>query len=132
MPKPTRTTVAVAIAFVVVATYGGCVVALDASMYGALIVMPHATTVGILTILLATLGLVHLVWTRLVPSPTLCLLLLILEVVCASVLLGMAVNGVAKTTSAVETAPALTTYQHRMETYLASDKARQYTYARVP
>ncbi|EQC30867.1 hypothetical protein SDRG_11348 [Saprolegnia diclina VS20] len=128
MPKPTRTTVAVAIAFVVVAAYGACVVALDASMYGALIVMPHAIGAAITAIVIAALGLMHLVWTRLVPSPTFCLVLLILEVVCASVLLGLAVNGVAKTTSAIETAPALTTYQHRMETFFASDKAPQFNY----
>ncbi|KDO26678.1 hypothetical protein SPRG_22206 [Saprolegnia parasitica CBS 223.65] len=129
MPTPTRTTVAVAIAFLLFAAYGACVKALDASMYSALLAMPHASTVGTVAIVVAVLGLVHLVWTRCAPSPTLCLVLLVAEVVCASVLLAYAVAALSTTTHAIDDSPKLTTYQHRMEEFLASDAARQYKYS---
>ena len=45
MPKPTRTTIAVAIAFVAVAAYGAYVAALLGSMYDELVALPHEAMV---------------------------------------------------------------------------------------
>ncbi|EQC28667.1 hypothetical protein SDRG_13544 [Saprolegnia diclina VS20] len=92
MPKPTRTTVAVGVLFVAHAVYAACVIALEASMYGELLKRPNARTLSIVLLLASAAGLAHLVWTRNVPSPNVCILLLVLDVVCVSVLLSTAVN----------------------------------------
>ncbi|KDO32946.1 hypothetical protein SPRG_02639 [Saprolegnia parasitica CBS 223.65] len=131
MAKPTRTTIAVAITFVAVAAFGACVAALAGSMYNEVVALPHEVMVlvSIFTIGFAALGLVHIVWTRGDPSHLLCLFLVFADLVCCSVLLGDAVNAIPLTMRAVEKAPVLTTYQHRMEAFFASDASRQYNYS---
>ncbi|KDO18102.1 hypothetical protein SPRG_16445 [Saprolegnia parasitica CBS 223.65] len=131
MPKPTRTTIAVVITFVAVAAFGACIAALASSMYNELVMLPHEDMVvtSIFTTTFAALGLVHIVWTRGDPSHSLCLFLLFADLACCSVLLGDAVNAIPLTMRAIKNAPALTTYQHRMEAFFASDASRQYNYS---
>ena len=130
MPKPTRTTIAVAIAFVAVVAFGACIAALAASMYDELVALPHEAMVvtSIFTTAFAALGLVHLVWTRGDPSHSTCLFFLLANLACCSVLLGYAINAIPLTMIAIEATPKLTTYQHRMETFFASDTSRQNDY----
>ena len=130
MPKPTRTTIAVAIAFVAVAAYGAYVAALLDSMYDELVALPHVDMVmtSIFTTIFAAVGLVHLVWTRGAPWHSLCLFLLFADMVCCCVLLGYAINAIPLTMIAIERASERTTYQHRMEAFFASDAGRQYHY----
>ncbi|EQC36892.1 hypothetical protein SDRG_05721 [Saprolegnia diclina VS20] len=131
MPKPTRTTIAVAIAFVAVVAFGAIIAALAASMYAELVALPHDAMVvtNIFTTGFAALGLVHIVWTRGDPSHSTCLFFLFANVACCSVLLGYAVSAIPLTMRAIEAAPALTTYQHRMEAFFASGTSRQFNYS---
>ena len=73
----------------------------------------------------------HLVWTRGNPSHSTCLFFLLANLACCSVLLGYAINAIPLTMIAIEAAPKLTTYQHRMETFFASDTSRQYNYSDI-
>ena len=129
MPTPTRTAIAVAISFVLLAVYGACTTAVAYSMYGPLLDMPAASTVGILAIVLGGIGFVHLAWTWWSPSRSLCLAVLFVAVVCCSVLLGVAVEALPAASRAIELAPYLTSYQNIMERFFASDDARQYNYS---
>ncbi|EQC38071.1 hypothetical protein SDRG_04501 [Saprolegnia diclina VS20] len=126
MPTLTRNAIAVAVAFVLVATYGACVTALVASKYGPLLEMPKASVASIAAIVVAVLGLARLAWA---PSYKVNLALLVLASGCCGVLLGFAIRGALTTSEAIAVAPTLPAYQQRMTSIFASDEARQFNYS---
>ncbi|EQC32456.1 hypothetical protein SDRG_09783 [Saprolegnia diclina VS20] len=123
----------VAVAFVAVAAYGACIAALAGSMYAELLALPDAILIvtSVIATIVAAIGLVHLVSTRGNPSYSVCLCLLFVVMVCCCTLLAYAIKAISLNTNAIETAPMLTTYQHLMEAYYASEKARKFEYVQT-
>ncbi|EQC38626.1 hypothetical protein SDRG_04327 [Saprolegnia diclina VS20] len=120
MLQRTKAALALALIWLVLAVYGIGLYLFEDSMYGRLRVLLGTATMGTLLLVVSGLGLLHLLWTRAKPSLALCLMLLVADVVFCSVVLGGALTARGSAMYAIEKAPTLTTYAHRVEAYLAT------------